>query len=699
LHSVKKLALLFVLAIFAPALLLGVLAIRTAGRQRMIMQQQEVELRQKETDELAEKVRTLLTGEQRTFLDAVDRLRARVAAERIGRDFSSLLPGEWSRDCIGFAVDSRGVLLSPTMRNAPDAATRDFLRDNAAFLGSQTVAEVYQPNAKVFANAQFQNSQNSLNNFSSSGALNSLEGSMQNANVDRAAASNENQSDQLESLKDASKGPPVAAAAPASRSTSAADSAIRASAGLQAKAVSPADKSDLAQIQAGELNLDSLQNNASQNSATLNNATQKYRSVAPQNQQLDASAYPVSQLNSATSRFAQLVADGHDGILARYVEDELVVIFWVRSTGDDQSILGAQIKASKLFDAIQPGLEPFSVETTPSRGRSTPSSDVCLAILDDRVRPAAVSIPGFTASWKTPFVATEIGEVLPHWEAALYLVHPDAISNSARLITLTLYAIVGLAVAAIGWGSILIATDARRQLVLAQKKTDFVSNVSHELKTPLTSIRMFAELLQERRVTDPAKTADYLRIIRLEAERLTRLINNVLDFARFERNQQHYTPRLIDLHPQVGSLWEAQAEHLRSAGFDVSADTVAGPWWCLVDPDAITQILLNLLSNSEKYSAARKEIALHAIAKSGALQLSILDRGSGIPSGAEEKIFESFYRAHDSLSNGIPGSGLGLTLARRIAREHGGDIRFERRPGGGSIFTLIIPLHEPPSAA
>ena len=156
---------------------------------------------------------------------------------------------------------------------------------------------------------------------------------------------------------------------------------------------------------------------------------------------------------------------------------------------------------------------------------------------------------------KSPFVATELGETLPHWEAALYLLHPDSVSQSAHLITLTLYGLVGLAIGAIAWGSLLIAADTRRQVGRSRrKKTDFVSNVSHELKTPLTSIRMFAELLHERRVSDPAKVADYLRIIRLEAERLTRLINNVLDFARLERNQKHYTRSVIDLQPEIERL-------------------------------------------------------------------------------------------------------------------------------------------------
>jgi len=645
--SLKKLALVFVLAIFAPALLLGVLALRTAGRQRMIMEQQEVELRQKETDELAEKVRALLADEQRSFLDAVDRLRARVGLEELGQDFSRLLPGEWARDCIGFAVDQNGVVISPRVRSASDAAARDFLRENGPFLGNLAAAEVYQPYGKNSYQAPLpgESSGTSQGNLVKAP---SLAGSAQS----RAAAM---------------------AAAP--------------SGGISLDSAKAPEGSALA---------DTYKDDADADKANISAAkivAQKLRAVNPQNQNSVAPALPVSQLYFATSRFRQLVADGHDGVLARFVEDDLVVVFWVRPASLDQTILGAQIKASALFQAIRPGLDPF-VSSEPSRDSSRAA---CLAILDDRARPVALSVPGFVTSWKTPFVATEIGETLPHWEAALYLLHPDSVSQSAHLITLTLYGLVGLAIGAIAWGSLLIAADTRRQLSLAQKKTDFVSNVSHELKTPLTSIRMFAELLHERRVTDPAKTADYLRIIRLEAERLTRLINNVLDFARLERNQKQYARNLIDIHPEIERLWQAQSEHLRAQGFETRSEIGPGPWWSLVDSDAVVQVIVNLLSNAEKYSVAKKEIEFRAGIKDRDICISVLDRGAGVPPGEEKKIFESFYRAHDSLSSGVPGSGLGLTLAARIARDHGGDIRCERRAGGGSIFTLSLPCDQPPA--
>ena len=134
--------------------------------------------------------------------------------------------------------------------------------------------------------------------------------------------------------------------------------------------------------------------------------------------------------------------------------------------------------------------------------------------------PVAVSKAGFQRDWNHPFVATEIGEALPHWEAALYLIDPQQINRSALTLQLTLGLIVLVLVTAIVAGGSLMASDVRRQIRLAQQKSDFVSNVSHELKTPLTSIRMFADMLSEGRVSETERQHQYLRIISAESARI-----------------------------------------------------------------------------------------------------------------------------------------------------------------------------------
>ncbi len=413
------------------------------------------------------------------------------------------------------------------------------------------------------------------------------------------------------------------------------------------------------------------------------------RQVEPQQQAQMSPAANWSSVKPATADFLALTQRSEEGMVSRFVEDRLDLIFWRRPPEAPELVFGCLMEASELHP-LWPSV--FSEQPSPEHGSERTRPPFILALLDDKARPVATQTGSVESrDWKHPFVASEIGELLPHWEATLYLASPSAIADTARgFRRLIRFAIFG-AVALIALGGWLVVADARRQLALAQQKTDFVSNVSHELKTPLTSIRMFAELMHAR-PQPPEKQGQYLRIITVEAERLTRLINNVLDFAKSERKQRHSEKKKFDLHDTIARVWEGQEIHLHSVGFTTRWEAAPAPYPLNGDEDAIAQLLVNLLSNAEKYSPDRKDIELHAWLENDAVCVSVLDRGMGVPAGEEHKIFEAFYRAHDSLSSGIQGSGLGLTLAQRVAAEHGGSISAERREGGGSRFTLRLPL-------
>lgn len=403
------------------------------------------------------------------------------------------------------------------------------------------------------------------------------------------------------------------------------------------------------------------------------------RNVAPQRVQ-EENAPAVSQLVPATADFKALTSDHPEGLVTRFMQDRLEILFWLRPPEAPGMIFGCLLNVDALTDVWH--------DTLPDNA----SGDYVLALLNDKARPVATQPAGVTGrDWRRPFVASEIGEALPHWEAALYLMRPEQLQESARNVQRTLLLLIAAALAAIAFGGWAVFADARRQLALAQKKTDFVSNVSHELKTPLTSIRMFAEMMQTG-TAPQEKRPQYLRIIVAEAERLTRLINNVLDFARLERKQKRYDFRALDLHTVLARTWEGHELHLREHGFTARWQAAPPPYPVRGDEDALAQIFVNLLSNAEKYSGDRKEIELHSYLTENSVHVSVLDRGSGVPAGEETKIFEAFYRAHDSLASGIQGSGLGLTLAQRIAKEHGGEITYQARDGGGSNVTLRLPL-------
>ena len=211
------------------------------------------------------------------------------------------------------------------------------------------------------------------------------------------------------------------------------------------------------------------------------------RSVVPQQQVQNAQNFnqppeaQVSKVAAAEAEFRQLIGDDTEGTLARFVDNRLNVLFWCRPSGDTSLVFGAQLALPRLIEGLRPlvrQLEPALAE------------EICLALLDDTARPVALSRDGFRAAWKRPFAATEIGEALPHWEVAVYLLDPAKLTRSAQTLEWSLGLLIAFLVLAIAAGSWRIVADLNRQLTLARQKTDFVSNVSHELKTPLTSIRM-----------------------------------------------------------------------------------------------------------------------------------------------------------------------------------------------------------------
>jgi signal transduction histidine kinase len=440
-------------------------------------------------------------------------------------------------------------------------------------------------------------------------------------------------------------------------------------------------------------------------SLDLSKSVQEALGKLAQNSQIARQVTPQNNFNLATptisntvpeeSDFRRLIGDDTSGAIARFLDNKLRLMVWYRPSTANDFVFGSQLSQAQLLERLRTVLQSseFKEQSSGLLSRSS-SASFCLALLDDTGQPVALSIPGFTADWKHPFVATEIGETLPHWEAALYLTNPGQMSASAHTLRLTIGLVVLLLVVAIVAGGSLIATDIRRQVRQAQQKTDFVSNVSHELKTPLTSIRMFADLLAEGRVAEPERQLTYLKIISAESARLTRLINNVLDFARQERGAPPGERHACDLVEATRDVVETCLPHLEANGQELTCEIEAETLPIVGDRDALAQIVLNLISNAEKYGGGEILVRLRRQETStGAFGcVDFLDRGPGIPPKQVESIFLPFHRLHDSLSSGVPGSGLGLTLARRMARIHGGDITYTPRAGGGSCFTLTVPL-------
>jgi signal transduction histidine kinase len=244
------------------------------------------------------------------------------------------------------------------------------------------------------------------------------------------------------------------------------------------------------------------------------------------------------------------------------------------------------------------------------------------------------------------------------------------------------------------FGAYLLLRDVRREVRMAEMRSQFVSSVSHELKTPLTAIRMFAETLRLGRSKSKKAQEEYLDTIVSESQRLTRLLNNVLDFSKIEEGKRIYRPEPASLSEIVQTAARAMEYPLSQQGFKLHVQAEEGLPDVPVDRDAIEQAILNLLHNAMKYSGASRDIDLRLQKKDNHALIQVIDRGVGIDPKEKERIFEKFYRISSEENKRLPGTGLGLTLVSHIIKAHGGRIEVESEPGQGSTFSIYLSLEK-----
>lgn len=255
------------------------------------------------------------------------------------------------------------------------------------------------------------------------------------------------------------------------------------------------------------------------------------------------------------------------------------------------------------------------------------------------------------------------------------------------------FIILGILSALIIIGLMLTKHVVSKEVALARLKSDFVSNVSHELRTPLALIRLYAETLELGRITTREKKHDYYKIIRKESERLTGLINNILDFSRIEAGHKEYEFRETDIGDLVRNTLDSYRYQIEQQGFTLKEEIDGALPIVCVDREAIARALLNLMNNALKYSADEKYLRVKLYRENGSVKLEVEDHGIGITNREQTKIFEKFYRTGDPLVHNTKGSGLGLSLVRHISDAHGGSIDVDSTPGKGSRFTLTLPLN------
>lgn len=283
--------------------------------------------------------------------------------------------------------------------------------------------------------------------------------------------------------------------------------------------------------------------------------------------------------------------------------------------------------------------------------------------------------------------------VFADWTVALTSVDrsPEELARASFGFNMTLTAL--LAILLLG-GIFLALRAADRAMSLSEMKSDFVSNVSHELRTPLASIRVFAEFLRRGQAASPETVRKYGEHIEAEGRRLSRLIDNILDFSRIESGAKEYRFSAASLEAVVASVVETFRVRTREAGFRIELETPEPALPPLeMDADAIGRVLHNLLDNAVKYSGEARRIVVRVEREPGQAVCTVRDSGPGIPASEQHRIFERFHRVGTGLVHDVKGSGLGLAIVRHVVEAHGGRVEVESEPGRGTAVRFGLPLN------
>ncbi len=725
----RYLGAVFVLAVIVPSILLAVLSIRAAGREEAFIE------KQLHTALLVEVTHTasLADAEVRKI---AEELKAALDAE------SPVEPASfprWKKNVhlvgVPFLLSPRYDILWPRLDGKLDPAERVFLEENAAFLGNKASTTLFRNIALVYRDEILEESQKLEEKTRSRGKAAPAaaspaiapaaptEQSKALARIDAltvsAEAAQEKRAQAADIVTQSTRSGKAAQAAPVGQSraeesvTPFADIAPRKeiessrssvprrtpapAAGAMAEIADISIESDAEQewkkgpsetssmeAQANQAAIESFAQSETIRKEVYKQAREKgdalgTRNVFPNAEMKEPAPQTERQslLVAEQGTFGQIAERSEFGIIPRFISDRLTFLFWEKQA--DGRIAGCRIEGAVFRSRIA------------SVVASSYTDARIMAILDEKGEPLAAPSSSAGRDWRRPFVSLEIGESLPRWEAASYLTDPGRIASQARATSLAIWILVLVLFVSVASGGALVLGSLSSELRLARNKTTFVTNVSHELKTPLTSISLFVELLRKGNGPGQEKTRQYLAQISSETERLTRLINNVLDFSTMEKGKKRYRKSSVNAVEASREILESQRTRLSNLGFSVEFRAAEENILVEADAEALKQVVLNLLSNAEKYSPDHKAIEVEASREGDCAVIHVRDRGMGVPEKCRERIFQEFYRVDDSLSTRVKGTGLGLTIARRIARDHGGDVTCESRAGGGSDFTVRLP--------
>jgi signal transduction histidine kinase len=367
---------------------------------------------------------------------------------------------------------------------------------------------------------------------------------------------------------------------------------------------------------------------------------------------------------------------------------QISAVFLKKDASSDSPVLGGIV-----FDAdyLRDRFFPEMIESIMTRNIAEAEGEKSHAVI--MIHPKMEPTPlAASVGWDDgePEVERTMDSVFPQLALAIKMRGTTLKAISDRFVRTAFLVLGGLSVLLV-FGLGITYRNVSKEIALARLKSDFVSNVSHELRTPLSLIRLYAETLEMGRLTSPQKYQEYYQIIRKESERLTSLINNILDFSRIEAGRKEYDFRETDLRELVHNTIDSYRYQIEQNGFTLEEKIDPVPP-IRVDREAIARSLVNLVNNALKYSQDQKFIGVNLYRYNGSVKLEVIDHGIGIPAQEQAKIFEKFYRVGDPLVHNTKGSGLGLSLVRHIVNAHGGEVSVDSTPGQGSKFTIALPV-------
>jgi signal transduction histidine kinase len=283
--------------------------------------------------------------------------------------------------------------------------------------------------------------------------------------------------------------------------------------------------------------------------------------------------------------------------------------------------------------------------------------------------------------------ARVVGDPESPWNLRVAITATRRDTSETVLLTMMAAMLVSL------WGAMyFMARAIRREAAVARLQSDFVAAVSHEFRSPLTTIRQMSEMLEMGRVTSAERRQAYYRILTGEASRLQRLVETLLNFGRMEARAARYSMEAVHLADVISRLVKEMEPAVRESGRRIDVNGSAAGVLVRADANALALAVRNLIDNALKYSPPDSAVRVEWDEQDGRASIRVIDQGVGIPRAEQHAIFEKFVRGRSAIETNVAGTGVGLAMVQQILRAHGGDVTVDSQVGHGSTFTLVLPL-------